>query len=77
VRFNFLKALCSLSLGVFHHDLDSSIFRCVCPGVAVVPGSSFFSQPEKGHSLIRFCFSKRPETLKAASDRLLKLQLNL
>ncbi|WP_375492582.1 pyridoxal phosphate-dependent aminotransferase [uncultured Nostoc sp.] len=46
-------------------------------GVAVVPGSSFFSQPEKGHSLIRFCFSKRPETLQTASDRLLKLQSNL
>lgn len=46
-------------------------------GVAVVPGSSFFSQPEKGHSLIRFCFSKRPETLKTASDRLLKLQSSL
>ncbi len=43
-------------------------------GVAVVPGSGFFSQPEKGHSFIRFCFSKKPETLQAARDRLLKLQ---
>jgi aspartate/methionine/tyrosine aminotransferase len=46
-------------------------------GVAVVPGSSFFNQPQKGHSLIRFCFSKRPETLQAADDRLLKLQTTL
>ncbi|MEH2104745.1 MAG: hypothetical protein V7K43_00535, partial [Nostoc sp.] len=30
-RFNFLKALWSLSLGVFHLDSGSSIFRCVCP----------------------------------------------
>ncbi|MDF5733768.1 MAG: aminotransferase class I/II-fold pyridoxal phosphate-dependent enzyme [Rhizonema sp. PD38] len=42
-------------------------------GVAVVPGSSFFSQPEAGKDFIRFCFSKKPETLAAASDRLLKL----
>ncbi|WP_341526099.1 aminotransferase class I/II-fold pyridoxal phosphate-dependent enzyme [Nostoc sp. UHCC 0302] len=46
-------------------------------GVAVVPGSSFFSQPEKGHSLIRFCFSKKPETLQAASNKLLKLTSTL
>ncbi|WP_042341669.1 pyridoxal phosphate-dependent aminotransferase [Calothrix sp. PCC 7507] len=46
-------------------------------GVAVVPGSSFFSQPEKGNTFIRFCFSKRPETLQTAADRLLKLQPNL
>jgi aminotransferase len=42
-------------------------------GVVVVPGSSFFSRPEQGHSFIRFCFSKRLETLEAARDRLLKL----
>ncbi len=33
MRFNFLKALCSLSLGVFHPDSGSSIFRCVCPEI--------------------------------------------
>lgn len=43
-------------------------------GVAVVPGSSFFSQPEAGKDFIRFCFSKKPETLAAARDRLMKLQ---
>lgn len=42
-------------------------------GVAVVPGSSFFSQPELGRSLIRFCFSKTPETLEAAKEKLVKL----
>lgn len=46
-------------------------------GVAVVPGSSFFSRPEDGHSFIRFCFSKKPETLHAARERLLKLQPTL
>ncbi len=43
-------------------------------GIAVVPGSSFFSKPENGKSFIRFCFSKNPETLDAASERLLKLK---
>lgn len=39
-------------------------------GVAPVPGSSFFSVPERGHSLARFAFCKRIETLEAASERL-------
>jgi aminotransferase len=40
------------------------------PGVAVVPGPSFFSRPEDGRSLVRFCFCKRDETLDAAAERL-------
>jgi len=43
-------------------------------GVAVVPGSSFFSRPELGRKFVRFCFSKRPETLHAAQERLMKLK---
>ena len=39
-------------------------------GVAGVPGSSFFSRPERGSGLIRFTFCKRPETLDAAAERL-------
>jgi aspartate/methionine/tyrosine aminotransferase len=41
-------------------------------GVAAVPGSSFFHEPV--HHLIRFHFAKRPETLSAAGERLLKLR---
>ncbi len=40
------------------------------PGVAVVPGSSFFADPADGRHLIRFCFSKRDETLREAGRRL-------
>jgi len=40
------------------------------PGVATVPGSSFFSRPELGRSKVRFAFPKRLETLRAAADRL-------
>ena len=42
-------------------------------GVAAVPGSSFFSRPEDGSQLVRFCFCKRDETLEAARVRLGKL----
>ena len=40
------------------------------PGVATVPGSSFYSRPELGRSKIRFAFPKRPETLAEAARRL-------
>jgi aminotransferase len=39
-------------------------------GVASVPGSSFFSVPERGRSLVRFAFCKRIETLREAGERL-------
>ncbi len=39
-------------------------------GVAVVPGSSFFSRPDLGRRLVRFAFCKRLETLREAGARL-------
>jgi len=39
-------------------------------GVTPVPGSSFFSDPALGRSLVRFAFCKRLETLREAGDRL-------
>ncbi|MHB8762642.1 MAG: aminotransferase class I/II-fold pyridoxal phosphate-dependent enzyme, partial [Coriobacteriia bacterium] len=39
-------------------------------GVAVVPGSSFFSDKALGRRLIRFCFCKREDTLDEAARRL-------
>ena len=41
-------------------------------GVAGVPGSSFFREPE--HRYIRFHFAKREETLNAAGERLVRLR---
>ncbi len=41
-------------------------------GVAAVPGSSFFPEPE--HRYIRFHFAKREETLFAAGERLASLR---
>lgn len=39
-------------------------------GVAPVPGGSFFSEPERGRSLVRFVFCKQLETLHEAGERL-------
>jgi aminotransferase len=38
--------------------------------VASVPGSSFFSAPERGRALVRFAFCKKVETLREAGRRL-------
>lgn len=43
-------------------------------GVACVPGSSFFSVPERGAQQVRFCFCKKDETLRLAAERLEKLR---
>lgn len=39
-------------------------------GVACVPGSSFYSQPELGSQQVRFCYCKKDETLQLAAERL-------
>jgi aminotransferase len=43
------------------------------PGVATVPGSSFYSRPELGRTKIRFAFPKRAETLADAAERLSRM----
>lgn len=42
-------------------------------GVASVPGSSFYRNPEDGKIQVRFCFCKKEETMLAAEERLKKL----
>ena len=44
------------------------------PGLATVPGSSFFSRPELGRTKVRFAFPKKLETLRAAADRLMSIR---
>ena len=44
------------------------------PGIAGVPGSSFFSRPELGRDKLRFAFPKRNETLDAAAGRLARIR---
>jgi len=43
-------------------------------GVATVPGSSFYSNPDKGKEQVRFCFCKKWETLYAV-ERVFKNKL--
>jgi aspartate/methionine/tyrosine aminotransferase len=40
------------------------------PGIAAVPGSSFYSRAELGRNKLRFAFPKRHSTLEAAAERL-------
>ncbi|HLE63873.1 MAG TPA: aminotransferase class I/II-fold pyridoxal phosphate-dependent enzyme [Pyrinomonadaceae bacterium] len=42
-------------------------------GVACVPGSSFYSVPQRGSQQVRFCFCKKDETLQLAAERLKNL----
>ena len=44
-------------------------------GVACVPGSSFYSVPERGAQQVRFCFCKKDETLRLAAERFEKLRV--
>jgi len=69
--------------GAYYVMVDVSDFGCpsdttFCEwltrevGVAAVPGSSFFREPESRY--IRFHFAKKEETLRAAGERLLGLR---
>jgi aminotransferase len=54
-----------------HEDDVAFARRLVAdPGVAAVPGSSFYRHPDLGRSKVRFAFPKRLETIDAAARRL-------
>ena len=55
----------------FATDTESAEWFVREVGVAGVPGSSFFREPE--HRFIRFHFAKEEATLRAAGEKLLKL----
>ena len=44
-------------------------------GVACVPGSSFYNDPQDGASQVRFTFCKKEETLAAAEERFKRLHV--
>ena len=58
----------------YKDDIEFSKYLVKDIGVAVVPGSSFYHEPELGRSQVRFTFCKRDETLAAAEERLQKLK---
>jgi aspartate/methionine/tyrosine aminotransferase len=57
----------------FDTDVDAAMHLVKEVGVAVVPGSSFFSRPELGRHAVRFSFCKRLDTLREAGRRLRKM----
>ena len=56
----------------FKTDTEAAEWMIKEIGVAGVPGSSFFREPE--HRYIRFHFAKKEETLKAAGEKLGRIQ---
>ena len=65
-------------VGRFGFASDSELARHLVKevGVATVPGSSFYSDPAAAPQMLRFCFSKRDETLFEADRRLARLAVN-
>jgi aspartate/methionine/tyrosine aminotransferase len=59
------------------NDVAFAKFLVEKVGVAVVPGSSFFGNPEDGASQVRFTFCKKESTLAAAEERLARLPEHL
>ncbi len=64
-----------VDIGKYGFDNDTEFARWMVQeiGVATVPGSSFYMNPEDGHHLVRFCFPKKLETLHEGVKRLKKL----
>ena len=61
----------------FANDVDFTRHLIREVGVACVPGSSFYSVPQRGAQQVRFCFCKKDETLMLAAERLQKLSARL
>ncbi|MBC8404934.1 MAG: aminotransferase class I/II-fold pyridoxal phosphate-dependent enzyme [Planctomycetes bacterium] len=53
------------------NDTEFAMRLITQAGVATVPGSSFYQNPEDGKHLIRFCYAKQMQTLQEAGRRLL------
>ena len=57
----------------FADDIEFARYLVTEVGVASIPGSSFYADPRDGASLVRFCFSKRDDTIREAERRLARL----
>lgn len=58
----------------YANDLEFTRFLVKEIGVAAVPGSSFYRDPQDGAQQVRFAFCKKDETLDEAARRLYKLR---
>jgi len=52
------------------NDVDMSLWLTREHGVATIPISVFYQSPVEGQRLVRLCFAKREDTLRAAAERL-------
>ncbi len=68
----YVMADISAVTGEDDHTFSRRLVRDI--GVGAVPGSSFYSRRDLGHTRVRFAFPKRPETLDAAAERLARLR---
>ncbi len=59
----------------FASDAEFAHYLIKDIGVATIPGSSFYIDPKTAPQTVRFCFSKRDETLREAGRRLAKLSV--
>jgi aspartate/methionine/tyrosine aminotransferase len=62
--------LCDISAFGYPDDIAFVKHLIEDVGVAGVPGSSFFANPERARQIVRFCFCKSSATLAAAAQRL-------
>ncbi len=58
----------------FPNDVEFARYLVKEIGIAVVPGSSFYSDPAAGAQQVRFTFCKTPATLDEAAQRLRRLK---
>jgi len=58
----------------FRDDVECAFYLVEKIGVATVPGSCFYSHPERGKTKVRFAFPKRMETLHQAAEKLKKFK---
>lgn len=65
--------MCDITAVTDEDDVSFARRIVADPGIASVPGSSFYSRPELGRDKIRFNFPKRLATLEAAAERLTKI----
>ena len=59
----------------FEDDVAFARYLVQEVGVAAVPGSGFYEDPAAGRDKLRFCFSKREETMREADARMARRKL--
>ncbi|HEX3697221.1 MAG TPA: methionine aminotransferase [Polyangia bacterium] len=58
----------------FSDDVSFCKHLCVGVGVAAIPTSAFYGDPQRAPLLARFCFAKRDESIETAALRLRRLR---